>query len=71
MRIEDIEVDMKLKCVSSKHHLNKYVEIGDVVTVIQIREYEYEDSGFNIEEETFLWMPDDFEPDCKKIRRLE
>lgn len=71
MIIEDVEVGMKLKCVSAKHHLNKLIRIGDIVTVSKIREYEYEDSGFNIEEETFLWMPDDFEPVCKKIRRLE
>ncbi len=71
MRIEDVEVGMKLKCVSAKHHLNKLIQIGDVVTVSQIREYEYEDSGFNVEECPFLWMPNDFEPAYKSIRRLE
>ena len=71
MRIEDVEVGMKLKCVSAKKHTNKTVEIGDIVTVEKIRVDLLGDTGFNIKEHYFLWMPDDFEPDCKKIRRLE
>ena len=62
---------MKLKCVSAKHHLNKSVEIGDIVTVSNLNYFLKEEPGFNIEEHPFLWMPDDFEPACKKIRRLE